>query len=75
MANNRKTTKGRIKRQQTIYSEPKRIFVEKYLTPKGKKLLANKEISKEDAWEKYGKNRYKDNPNAVPIGTVTHYYN
>jgi len=58
---------------QIIYSEQRRVFKEKYLTPKGVRLLANKEITKEDAWKRYGKNRYHINPNAKPIGEITHY--
>lgn len=88
MANNRKTTNGRQKVKmtylknginvtskgtpQTVYSEPRRVFKEKYLTPKGKRLLANKEISKKEAWEKYGKKRYTINPNAKPIKVIVH---
>ena len=73
MANNRKN-KVRIdgKRIQIVYSKPQRILKENYLTPKGKRLLDNGEITKEEAWEKYGKNRYEDNPNAKPIGTIIH---
>ena len=70
MANNRKTTNGR--RNQVVYSEPQKLFVEKYLSPKGKRLLMNKEITKTEAWLKYGKNRYRINPNARPVKVIKH---
>ena len=70
MGNNRKTTRGRKK--QIIYSEPRKIFVEQYLAPKGEKLLLSGKITKKEAWEKYGKNRYKINPSATPIKTINH---
>lgn len=72
MANNRKMTKCR--RKQIIWSEPRKVFVEKYLTKTGKKQLALAKTKKEkDAvWAKYGKNRYRINKNAKIIKIITH---
>lgn len=79
MANNRKTTRGRKKDQhysQVVMSAPSKLFVERYLSPKGKKLLngRTKLIHQNKAekaeinaiWAKYGKNRYRINPDAIP---------
>ena len=70
MANNREPKNRR--KDQVVYSEPRKIFVKKYLTPKGQGLLLSKQITKKEAWEKYGKNRYKINPNAKPIKMISH---
>jgi len=70
MAINRKTTRGRKK--QVIYSEPRKIFVKKYLSPKGLKLLATNQFSKEEIWERYGKNKYVINTEAVPVRIIYH---
>ena len=59
-------------RKQVIYSEPRKLFKERYLTSKGAKLLLLKQISKEEAWKKYGKNRYRINPNAKTIKVINH---
>ena len=64
-------------RKQVVYSEPQRILKERYLSPKGEILLNSGliqrgMITKEQIWEKYGKNRYIDNPNAKPVKTITH---
>ena len=77
MANNRKTTRGRKRLVQVIYSEPQRILKERYLSPKGKILLNSGliqegVITEKQIWEKYGKNRYTNNPNAKPVKTITH---
>lgn len=79
MANNRKTTRGRnnisathVQRTQVVYSEPQKLFKEEYLTPKGQALLRSNVISKDEAWSKYGKKRYVNNPNAIAIRIVTH---
>lgn len=63
------------KRVQIIYSEPVKLFKEKYLTPKGEKLMltAKTKAEKQKIWDKYGKNKYINNPNAKPIGQITHY--
>ena len=68
--NNRKSTTGRI--QQTVYSEKRKIFVGMYLTPKGQYLLDNGKISKQEAERKYGKKKYRINPNAMPVKVITH---
>lgn len=57
---------------QEVHAEPAKVFVEKYLSPKGVRLLSEwkeglqkgytkkKEFLKEEKeiWRKYGKNRY-----------------
>lgn len=68
MANNRKS-KSMInvsaRKTQIVYSEAQKLFKEKYLSPKGKRLFAK---SKKDLiWKLYGKNRYTVNPNAKPV--------
>ncbi len=61
-------------RVQVVYSGPKRIFKEKYLTKKGKELMltATTKKEKEAIWAKYGKNKYVDNPKAKPVFELTH---
>jgi len=68
--NNRKSTNSR--RVQVVLSKPKRIFVERYLTKKGLRLLLTKQLSKDETWKKYGKNRYEVNPEAVELKQVRH---
>ena len=71
--NNRKQTNGR--RVQQIFSEKLFILKEKYLTPKGKVLLAlagRKKADKEAVWAKYGKNRYILNSNAKQLHVIVH---
>ncbi len=61
-------------RVQVVYSGPKRIFKERYLTKKGKELMFSA-VSKKDKdaiWAKYGKNKYIDNPDAKPVFQLTH---
>jgi hypothetical protein len=72
MAKANRTRNRSKKNVQKIWSEPRKVFIERYLSPKGVKLLAKKEISKEEAWEKYGKNRYKINRNAKLLYTIVH---
>lgn len=84
MANNRKTTRGRKNQIQIIYSEPQWILKERYLSPKGKKLLDKLQTMYESLkdngyiqssiqiWNKYGKNRYQLNPNAKLIKIIVH---
>ena len=50
-------------RHQIVYSQPRRVFNEKYLTPKGVLALSKAKNRAERAgiWRKYGKNRYKLN--------------
>lgn len=60
---------------QVLYSEAPKIFKEKYLSPKGKRLISQHGLTKkqkEEIWKKYGKNRYIPNPNAKPIGFIIH---
>jgi hypothetical protein len=72
MANNRKITRGRNHKNnytQVVMSAPSRLFVEKYLTKKGTLLLASAKTKadKTKVWDKYGKNRYRNNPDSHPI--------
>ncbi len=71
MAKNRETRK-KGRKVQVVYSKSRKKFVERYLTPKGSILLATKQITKKDAWERYGKNRYVIDPEAVPVGIIYH---
>lgn len=68
--NMRKSTNGR--RVQTVYSESLWILSGKYLTAKGRKLLQTNQITEKEAWEKYGKNRYRINLNAKPLKRIVH---
>lgn len=81
MANNRKSlsrrkngklvsTSNQIK--QIIYSEPRRIFKERYITDHMLEKAIRQGLSKKEALDKYGKNRYVNNPNAVPVKTIIH---
>ena len=80
MAKSNRVTEGMKKAKsrniQVIYSEPRRIFKEKYLTKKGKRLFASaKTQSERDAiWKTYGKNRYVSNPNAKIVKVITRNY-
>ena len=58
---------------QIVMSEPSKIFKEKYLTKKGKRLLMNKILTKKEVWAKYGKNRYVKNPDAFPVKEIIHH--
>lgn len=59
-------------RPQRIMSEPRKLLIDRYLSPKGKRLLNEGKISKEIAWKKYGKNRYTINLNSKPIKLIYH---
>lgn len=50
--------------KQFVRTAPARIFVEKYLTKKGKRLIAEAKTKAEKqlVWDKYGKNGYRNNP-------------
>ncbi len=78
MADNKKVNKvqtlsfNKGVRIQTVYSEPRRIFVKRYLTAKGCRLVNNGTITPEEADKKYGKNLYEFNENAKPIKEITH---
>lgn len=64
-------------RKQIVYSKPRKILVEKYLSPKGEKLmrLATTKKEKDEIWNKYGKNRYRNNPESKPIKIIVHKIN
>lgn len=72
MANNRKSTRGR--RKQAVLSAPGRIFVERYITDHMLERAIRNGLSKNEALEKYGKNRYRPNPEAKVIKFITHKY-
>jgi len=57
---------------QKIYNKKRKIFKEKYLSPKGLILLGSGEISKDEAWKRYGKNRYITDKTAIVIYFITH---
>ena len=57
---------------QIIWSEKHLVFKGRYLTAKGSELLRAKTITLEQAWARYGKNRYQINPNASAIKVITH---
>ena len=56
-------------RKQVIMSAPSRVLVGRYLSPKGLKLHMSAKTKTEKAaiWQKYGKNRYKNNPDSHPV--------
>ncbi len=67
------TDRLRKSRKQMVWSQPRYIRKgERYMTKKGKSLLASGLISEKEAWLKYGKNRYVLNPNAVLIKIIRH---
>jgi hypothetical protein len=72
-SNCRKRTIGR--RKQVIYSQPLWLFVETYLTPKGKRLmfLAKRKDAKELIMKQFGKKRYRLNPDARVVKIINHY--
>ena len=75
------------KRVQYVHSTPEKVFVEKYLSPKGIRMMwillkkvnedpsitpkLRKHLEKE-IWAKYGKNRYSINPESVIIKGIIH---
>jgi hypothetical protein len=62
-------------RKQIVLSAPRKIFVERYLTPKGKRMmtLASSRKEKDAVWAKYGKNRYRINSDAIPVKVIKHW--
>jgi len=60
------------RRLQVVFSKPRKTFKERYLTAKGQMLLKTKQISKTEAWERYGKNRYVLDPKAKPVRNIHH---
>jgi len=60
---------------QSVLSTRKRVFVERYLTATGKRLLASAKTKaeKEAIWNKYGKNRYRNNPKTEVLTQIKHY--
>lgn len=70
LSRRKKVTK--VDNMQVVYSEPRKVFKEKYLSPKGEELLSLGLIEKKEAWKKYGKNRYTVNPKAKPVNIIFH---
>ena len=60
------------KNVQIVYSEKRKVFVKRYLSPKGKRLVNEGKLTVKEADEKYGKNKYRINENAKPIKQITH---
>ena len=52
---------------QLIRTQPIRKLVGRYLTNKGKRLVAEGVLTPKQADEKYGKNRYTVNPDSKPF--------
>ena len=79
MANQRKLTRGR-NRQVIMGSDisgvsgKSKLFVERYLSNKGKYLMvqAKTRAEKDAVWAKYGKNRYRSNPDSKPLKVIFH---
>ena len=67
--------KHKLTKLQIIYSQPKKILVGRYLSPKGERLVSEGLLTKEQADAKYGKNRYTIDPNAQPIKMIKHRLN
>ncbi len=59
-------------RYQDVYDRPQYVLVGRVLSRKGQRLLDNKEISKEEADLKYGRNKYKKDPEAKYLKTIRH---
>ena len=61
--------------KQSVLSCKRRIFVEKYLTKTGLRHLALCKTKAERivVWMKFGKNRFRINPDIRIIKVITHY--
>jgi hypothetical protein len=70
--NNRKSNDAR--RVQLIYDEPVKIFVERYITDHMLEKAIRLGLSKKAALAKYGKNRYRVNPEAKVSKIIIHKY-
>jgi len=73
--------KNRRQLNQVEYSEPRKTFVATYLTKKGLRELkrvkskyngAELKAAVQEIRNKYEKNGYKKNPDAVPIKVIRH---
>ncbi len=60
------------KNVQIVYSEKRKVFVKRYLSPKGQRLVDEFALTEERADRRYGKNKYRINENAKPIGKIIH---
>ncbi len=70
--NNRAITNS--KRVQLIYDEPVKIFVERYITDHCLEKAIRLGLSKKAALARYGKNRYRVNPEAKVSKIIIHKY-
>ena len=68
--NNRKS--GDSRRVQLIYDEPVKVLVERYITDHILEKAIGMGLSKKAALAKYGKNRYRNNPNAKVSRIIIH---
>ena len=59
-------------RTQVVYSKPRKVLVGTRITAKGKRLIKEGVLTRYMAKKKYGKNVYKIDPTAVPIGMIYH---
>jgi hypothetical protein len=74
MGKNKKSNNTRKKTSyiQIVYSEPKYILKERYVTDYMLEKAIRNGMSKAEALDKYGKNRYMINPNAIPLKEIKH---
>lgn len=68
--NNRKETAAR--RVQLVYNEPLKTFVERYITDHMLEKATRMGLSKKEALEKFGKNRYRVNPDSKVVKVIIH---
>lgn len=69
--NNRKSTNARKK--QVVMSEKSKILVGKYITDHCLEKATKLGLNREEALERFGKNKYRNNPNAKVIKVINHY--
>lgn len=70
MHNNRKI--GRSRKVQLIYNEPQKLLLERYITDHMLEKAIHLGYSKKKALELYGKNRYRNNPDAKVAKIIVH---
>ena len=68
--NNRKI--GNSRRIQFVYDKPEKIFVERYITDHMLEKAIRLGMSKKQALEIYGKNRYRKNNNLKVTKIIIH---
>ena len=67
--NNRKNNQRSI---QIVYSEKPKVFIGKYITDHMLEKAIHAGMTKKQALEAYGKNRYRVNPSAKALKIITH---